>query len=73
MKLNYNRVDDVLTIETIPDGIIDHAEQTGSLIAHFSQAGQLLVLEILDASDFLSSLIKVAVKGQEQELPLASG
>jgi uncharacterized protein YuzE len=69
MKLNYNRTDDVLTIETMSEGVIDHAEQTGSLIAHFSHEGKLLVLEILDASDFLSSLIKVAVKGQEQELP----
>lgn len=73
MKMNYNRTDDVLIIETMPGGVIDHAEQTGSLIAHFGREGQLLVLEILDASEFLSSLIKVAVKGQEQELPLATG
>jgi uncharacterized protein YuzE len=72
MKLNYNRTDDVLTIETSSGGVVDHAEQTDSLIAHFSREGQLLVLEILDASDFLSSLVKVAVKGQEQELPLVT-
>lgn len=73
MKLNYNRIDDIMTIETMAEGVIDHAEQTGSLIAHFGREGQLLVLEILDASEFLSSLVRVAVKGQEQELPLITG
>ena len=72
MKLSYDRTEDILTIETIGKGVIDHAEQTGSFIAHFNQDDQLLVLEILDASEFLSSMVKVAVRGQEQELVIQS-
>lgn len=68
MKMSYDRAEDILMIETVPEGAIDHAEHTGPFIAHFSEEGQLVLLEILDASEFLSSLIKVAVRGQDQPL-----
>ena len=70
MRLKYSREEDIVMIETAPEGTIDHAEHTGPFIAHFSQDGRLVLLEILDASEFLSSLIKVALQGQEQELSL---
>jgi uncharacterized protein YuzE len=70
MRISYDREADILMIETAPEGAIDHAEHTGPFIAHFGSDGQLLLLEILDASEFLASLIKVTVRGQEQELPL---
>jgi len=73
MRLSYDREEDILMIEMAREGTIDHAEHTGPFIAHFSQDGQLLLLEILDASEFLSSLIKVTLRGQEQELPLTVG
>jgi len=60
-------------IETADDGIIDHAEHTGPFIAHFDRNGRLLLLEILDASEFLSSLIKATIRGKEQDLPLSVG
>ncbi len=52
-------------IETSQDGLIDHAEHTGPFIAHFSPTGQLLLLEIQDASEFISSLIKVSLRDQD--------
>jgi len=73
MRLSYDREEDILTIEMAPEGTIDHAEHTGSFIAHFGQDGELLLLEILDASEFISLLIKVALRGQEQEIPVAAG
>lgn len=73
MTLNYDRDEDILMIETMHEGTIDHAEQTGSFIAHFSRDDQLLMLEILDATEFVSSLVKVAIRGQAQELPVAIG
>jgi len=73
MRLSYDREEDILMIEMAREGTIDHAEHTGPFIAHFSQDGQLLLLEILDASEFLSSLIKVTLRGQEEELPLTVG
>jgi len=60
-------------IETSQRGAIDHAEHTGPFIAHFSEAGSLLLLEILDASDFLSSLLKVSLRDQELVLPVSAG
>jgi len=73
MKVSYDREEDILLIETVSGGTIDHAEQAGSFIAHFSQDGELLVLEILDASEFLLSLIKVTLRPQEEGIPVTVG
>lgn len=70
MRLSYDREEDILMIEMSPEGTIDHAEHTGPFIAHFSQNGQLLLLEILEASEFLASLIKLSLRETEQELLL---
>lgn len=53
MKIKYNKEDDVLIVETAP-GQIDYAEEMGPLIVHFTKDDKPVVLEILDASDFLS-------------------
>jgi uncharacterized protein YuzE len=73
MRFSYDREEDILTIEMTSEGTVDHAEHTGPFIAHFSDDGQLLLLEILDASEFLASLIKATLRSQEQELPLVVG
>ena len=72
MRFSYDREEDILMIETAPEGTIDHAEQTGTMIAHFGQGGELLVLEILDASEFLASLIKAALRDQERVTPMVT-
>lgn len=69
MRVSYDRDEDVLTIETVREGAIDHAEHVGPMIAHFTQDGRLVLLEILDASEFLASVIKATVRGESQELP----
>lgn len=58
MKAIYNREDDVLTLE-LSDAAIDHAEETDGVIAHFSPSDELVLIEVLDASDFLSRLNKL--------------
>lgn len=70
MQVRYDREEDILSIETTDQGAIDHGEQMGSLIAHFSSGGQLVLLEILDASDFLAALVKATARNQGQALPL---
>ena len=50
MRFSYDREEDIFMIETALEGTIDHAEHTGPFIAHFSQSGELFLLEILDAS-----------------------
>jgi len=72
MRLSYDREEDILTIEMSQGSIIDHAEHTGPFIAHLSQDGQIVLLEILDASEFLAALVKTTVRSQGQPLPLSS-
>lgn len=57
MKVSYDREEDILLIETVEKGNIDHAEHTGPFIAHFGQSGQLILLEVLDASEFIATLL----------------
>lgn len=52
MKFNYNRKDDVLIVE-LSKKKIDYAEQSGSIIVHFSPEREVVLLEILNASLFL--------------------
>ena len=73
MNVEYDREEDILTIEISRAGKIDHAEQAGSFIAHFNPEGKLVLLEILDASEFLTSLIKVSLRGGGQHLSLPTG
>ena len=73
MKVSYDREEDILLIEATEEGVIDHAEQSGSFIAHFDERGQLILLEILDASEFISSLIKTTLRSQGPELTVSVG
>jgi hypothetical protein len=70
MKLRYDRTEDILLIETSAAGKIDHAEHTGPIIAHFTERGELSLLEILHAADFLATMIKATSRGEELELDL---
>jgi len=58
MRVQYNREDNVLMIH-LCKGKIDHAEEVDGLIVHFSAKDRPLLLEILDASDFLARLAKI--------------
>ncbi len=68
MKIKYNREEDILVIEVIADGVIDHAEQSGSIISHFNENDALVLLEILNASQFLTTLMRVAMREGENTL-----
>ena len=72
MKARYDREEDILMIEIMPEGIIDHAEHMDGVIAHFTEDNRLVLLEILDASEFLSSLVKVTMRPtvEEELLPV---
>jgi len=61
MRMRYNREEDILTLE-LSEAPIDRAEEAGPLIAHFAADDRLVVLEILEASDFLAKLTKGALQ-----------
>jgi uncharacterized protein YuzE len=71
MKVRYDQEEDILLIETAEDQIIDHAEQGGPLISHFSADGHMVLLEILDASEFLAQLLKATMRSRGSALPMA--
>ena len=67
MKLKYNKEDDVLMIE-LNNNPIDYAEQSGDLIVHFSPKREAVLLEILDASQFLKKTAKTLPAKLLQEI-----
>jgi len=71
MKFKYNKEDDVMLIE-LSKGKIDYAEQTGDLIVHFSPKRKAVLLEILDASQFLKkATTNIPAKIRSQIFPPA--
>ncbi len=70
MKVQYNRNDDVLLLQ-LSDGKIDHAEENDGVIVHFSPQDHPVLIEILEASDFVSRLTKItATVPSGQFIPL---
>jgi len=67
MKISYDKEKDILLIESSEDPI-DYAEEVGSIIAHFTKEGKPVLLEILDASEFLSEVIKASMPAKEERV-----
>ncbi len=63
MKISYDREEDILMVETAP-GKIDYAEEMGPIIVHFNKDDKPVLLEILNASDFLSMATKSSIKAE---------
>jgi uncharacterized protein YuzE len=61
MKIKYDRDADVLTME-LSDKSIDHAEEAGPMIIHLTDDNKPVLIEILDASEFLANLTKISIK-----------
>ncbi|MCL0064385.1 DUF2283 domain-containing protein [Dehalococcoidia bacterium] len=67
-KIRYSGDVDVLLIE-LSDKSIDYAEEEGQMIIHFSKDGQPVLLEILEAKDFMLSSLSSVMKEKEVALP----
>jgi uncharacterized protein YuzE len=61
MKINYDRDADILTLEISDEGI-DHAEEAGPMIIHLSEDNKPVLVEILDASQFLADMTRISIK-----------
>jgi len=57
MKVDYSKEEDILMYE-VSDEPIDYAEEMDSVIVHFTKSGKPVLLEILDASKFLTQTMK---------------
>jgi uncharacterized protein YuzE len=67
MKVKYDRDEDILILELREREPIDHAEQVESLIMHFSEKDEPVLLEILHASDFLTQVLKSSLQPEAVE------
>jgi len=70
MRVRYSRGEDVLLIELSGEEI-DHAEEASPLIVHVSREGRPVVIEILDASEFLAKVSRAAMRAGEEDVELA--
>jgi uncharacterized protein YuzE len=65
MKITYDREEDILTLEFKDGERIDHAEHVESMILHLNEADELVLLEVLHASDFLTQVLKAALQPEK--------
>ncbi len=66
-KIRYSKDVDALVIE-LSDKPIDHAEEEGQIIIHFSKDNEPVLIEIFDAKDFLLSSFTSLFKEKETVL-----
>ncbi len=65
MKISYNREQDILIYE-ISDESIDYALEVGPIIVHFTKEGKPVLLEILDASEFIAETTKITMRSTDE-------
>jgi uncharacterized protein YuzE len=63
-KIRYSKDVDALLLELSSEKI-DYAEESGQFIVHFSSKGEPVLLEILNARDFLLNSLSSLVKETE--------
>lgn len=67
-RIRYSKDVDALLIE-LSDKTIDYAEDTGQIIVHFTNDGEPVLIEILDAKEFLLRSFSTVVTDGETALP----
>lgn len=63
MRIRYDREQDILLLE-VSDEPIDYAEEAGPIIVHLTKSGKPVLLEIVDASEFLAETTKITMKSE---------
>ena len=67
MNISYDRENDIMMIE-LSKSKISHAEQSGQIIIHFSKQDKPVLLEILDASEFIANTLKSSLRSKKESL-----
>jgi len=67
-KIKYSKDVDAFLID-LSDKQIDYAEEEGQTIIHVSKDGEPVLLEILDAKDFILNLLSSVVNEKEVAIP----
>lgn len=66
-KIRYSPDVDVLLIE-LSDKAVEYAEEAGQLVVHFSKKGEPVLLEVMDAKEFILNSLSCLIKGSEVTL-----
>lgn len=66
-KINYEPEADVLTYE-ISDQPIDYAKEVGNIVVHFTKNNIPVLVEILEATQFLKRAERLASKSESLSL-----
>ncbi|MGQ9694074.1 MAG: DUF2283 domain-containing protein [Thermodesulfobacteriota bacterium] len=67
-KIRYSKDGDALLIE-LSDKPIDYAEEEGQLIVHFTKNAEPVLIEILDAREFVMKSLTSLLQEKEVVLP----
>jgi len=67
-KIKYSKDVDALLIE-LSDKPIDYAEEEGQVIIHFTKGGEPVLLEILDAKEFMMGSLTSLLQEKEVAIP----
>lgn len=70
-KFRYDKEDDVLMVWFSQEPV-DYAEQEKNLIIHFSKENKPVLMEILDASEFLKETTKILPSNIRQQIFMQS-
>lgn len=60
---------EILLLIELSDKTIDYAEDAGQIIVHFTKDGEPVLIEILDAKEFLLRSFSIVVTDGEMALP----
>lgn len=67
-KIKYSKDVDALLIE-LSDKPIDYAEEEGQIIVHFTKDGEPVLLEILNAREFMMNSLTSLLEEKEVTIP----
>lgn len=65
MRVRYDREMDIAMIE-LSFKKIDHAQESSNIIIHFSKDDEPVLLEILDASKFITDVTRATIKSKSE-------
>ena len=64
MKIRYSREDDIMLIGVSSERV-DFAEEMGPSIVHLTEDRKPVLLEILDASEFIATATKSTIRARD--------
>ena len=67
MEIKYSQEVDILMVH-VSDELVDHAEESDGVIAHFSKEGRPVLFEIQGGREFLLAAMTSLVRSGEVQL-----